>query len=145
MRPSHWLVVLIAGPTLAGCGGKGDSVPQASHNGVITELPGKKGYFEIRARGNSDSAGGRTSRTRKPAENTIVVYFYGPDGTTEMSPAPSDVKIKVGAGDSSKVIPLSDRPQGGFASAPGPFPSAFRGTLTATIDGQPIEANFMIR
>jgi hypothetical protein len=55
------------------------------------------------------------------------------------------VKIKVGAGDSATVVPLSPQAQGGFASAPGPYPSAFRGTLNATIGGEAIEANFMIR
>jgi hypothetical protein len=74
-----------------------------------------------------------------------VVHFYGPDGTTEMSPAPTDVTIRVGAGDSGLVVPLSPQAQGGFASAPGKFPTAFRGQLDAKIGGEPIEANFMIR
>jgi hypothetical protein len=144
MRSMNRVVVLLMGTAFAGCGGRSEQVPLASHKGVMTELPGKKGYFEIRARG--DDAGGRTkSRTKKVVENTIVVYFYGPDGSTEMSPAPTDVTIKVGAGESAKVVPLSPQPQGGFASAPGPFPSAFRGTLTATIGGEPIETYFMIR
>jgi hypothetical protein len=143
MRPSNWLFALLLGATMAGCGGKSEQVPLASHSGVMTELPGKKGYFEIRARG--DGTGARKSREKKVVENTIVVYFYGPDGSTEMKPSPTDVKVQVGAGDSAKVVVLSPQAQGGFASAPGPFPSGFRGVLTATIDGQPIEANFMIR
>jgi hypothetical protein len=143
MRPKTFPALLMVGAALIGCGGPSRTIPLPSHKGVMNELPGNKGYFEIRA--NDDSAVGRGSRSKKQVENTIVVYFYGPDGTTEMSPPPGDVKIKVGAGDSVKVVPLSPEAQGGFASAPGPFPSAFRGTLTATIAGESIEANFMIR
>jgi hypothetical protein len=134
--------VILMSMALSGCGGRTDQVPLASHMGVMTELPGKKGYFEIRARG--DDAGARKARTKKTAEHAIVVYFYGPDGSTELSPAPTEVTIKVGVGDSAKVVPLSSQAQGGFASAPGTYPSAFRGTLNATIGGEPIEANFMI-
>jgi hypothetical protein len=109
----------------------------------MNELPGNRGYFEIRAK--DESALGRGSRAKKAVENTIFVYFYGPDGTTEMNPAPTDVKVKVGAADSDIVVALSPQAQGGFASAPGPFRSAFRGTLNAMIGGEPIEATFMIR
>jgi hypothetical protein len=143
MRPTAFLTLLMVGATQVGCSGTSQSVPLASHKGVMNELPGKKGYFEIRAR--SDAAGGRSARSKKPVENTIVVHFYGPDGTTDLSPSPTDVTIKVGAGDSAQVVGLTPQAQGGFASAPGHYPTAFRGTLNANLGGESLEASFMIR
>jgi hypothetical protein len=101
------------------------------------------GYFEIRDK--SDAAPGRSSRSKKPIENTIVVHFYGPDGTIDLSPSPTGVTIKVGAGDSAQVVRLTPQAQGGFASAPGHYPTAFRGTLNANLGGESLETNFMIQ
>ncbi len=109
----------------------------------MNELPGNKGYFEIGAEGAP--SGGRSSRAKQQVENRIVVHFYGTNGTTDMSPAPTDVTVKIGGGDSRSIIPLSAQTQGGFASAPGQFLSAFRGTLSTKIGDEPVEANFMIR
>ncbi len=109
----------------------------------MNELPGKKGFFEIQA--PADSGGGRATRSEKESQSTIVVHFYGTDGTTELKPAPTDVMVKIGAGDSGPAVPLSSQSLGGFASEPGQYPSSFRGRLSAKIDGEPIEANFMIR
>jgi hypothetical protein len=107
------------------------------------ELPGKTGYFEIQIQ---DSAGGgNVTRSKSQRQNTIVVYLYGPDGSAEMNPAPTDVAVKIGAGDSGQVVALSPQPKGGFASAPGHFPQSFRGQLSAKVGGEPVEASFMKR
>lgn len=143
MRSRTFPAWIVLGIAAAGCGGgPAATKPSAQHSGVMNELPEKKGFFEIRSRG--DAPAGRPSRSKKVAEHPIVVHFYGPDGTTEMSPAPTDVTIKIG-GDMGSDLPLSPQPRGGFATAPGLYPTAFRGRLRARIDGQPIEAYFMIR
>ena len=145
MRLTRWPTLLILGAALTGCGGGGGerTMPAPSHQGLMNELPGNKGYFEIGA--EDAPGGGRSSAAKKPAENRIVVHFYGTDGTTEMSPAPTDVTVKIGGGDAGSIVPLSPQTQGGFASAPGPFPSAFRGQLNAKLGGEAVNANFMIR
>ncbi|MHB1562284.1 MAG: hypothetical protein ACYC61_32995, partial [Isosphaeraceae bacterium] len=115
------------------------------HKGQMTELPGGKGYFENRAKNDAAPAGrGGGRASKKAADVPIVVHFHGPDGSTELSPAPTDVSVRIG-GESGQVIPLAAQAGGGFASAPGRYPSAFRGTLNAKIDGQPVEAGFVIR
>ncbi len=144
MRTYSSAIVLILGAACGGCGGSaGQPVPLPSHQGVMNELPGKKGYFEIQAQG--DSGGGRASRSKPQDRRTILVHFYGTDGTTELTPAPTDVTVKLGVGDSSQAVPLSPQSQGGFASTPGAYPSSFRGRLNAKIGGEPIEATFLIR
>jgi hypothetical protein len=143
MRPAKWPALLIIGAALTGCGSAGGTKPASSHQGLMVELPGSKGYFEIGAEG--DPGGGRSSRAKKKVENRIVVHFYGTDGTTEMSPAPTDVTVEIGGENSRSTVPLLPATQGGFASAPGDFPYAFRGRLNAKIGGKPLEANFMIR
>jgi hypothetical protein len=58
MRPQTLAVILIPSVALSGCGrGAGEMRPATQHQGVMNELPGRKGYFEIRAKG--DAVGGR--------------------------------------------------------------------------------------
>ena len=88
-------------------------------------LPGGRGFAEILI--DSGAAAGGKSRTQ--SKTRIVAYFYQPDGTSEMSPGPSDVKVKVGTGEKSPVLDLSPLPKesGKYASEPGTFPDGFRG------------------
>jgi hypothetical protein len=148
MGLSRWSVLFVGGflaaAMAAGCGGgSGRAMPVAGHKGQMTELPGNRGYFEIRAKSAAAPAG-RGGASLKAAAVPIVVHFYGPDGSTELSPAPTDVSVRIG-GATGQVVPLSAQTGGGFASAPGRYPSGFRGTLSAKIDGEPIEVNFVIR
>jgi hypothetical protein len=143
MRATQWAALSILVAAVTGCGAASRTIPAPSHQGLVNELPGNQGYFEIGTEGNTPA--GRSSGPKKPVETTIVVHFYGADGTTEMSPAPTEVTVKIGGGDSAKVVPLSPQIKGGFASAPGPFSAGFRGRLNAKIGGEPVEANFMIR
>jgi hypothetical protein len=135
-------LALILCHSIAGCGGSPEAVPVSVHNGTMIALADKKGFFEIdtESGGNAD----RGSRS-KGGTKSIVVYFYQPDGTTEMNPAPTDVTVKVGTGSDSPVVTLSPRPSGGFASSPSAYPSGFRGQLNAKIGGDAVETPFMIR
>jgi hypothetical protein len=105
-------------------------------------LPDNKGFFEIRTEAG-DSKG--RSSPKKVASNSLVVYFYHADGTTELSPAPADVMVKVGAAASSTAVPLAPQTKGGFVSAPAYFPPSFRGQLLAKINGESVETTFVVR
>jgi hypothetical protein len=141
-----FLFVLVG--ALAGCGGSPQALPPPSHDGAMFELPGGKGFFEIKT--EEEATTSRGSKSKTGPTNTILVYFYQPDRTTEMSPAPTDVTVKVGFGPESPAVPLSPRAKGadspsGFASTPGPYPSGFRGQLSAKIGGEAVEAPFLFR
>jgi hypothetical protein len=110
-------------------------------------LPGGKGYFEIKTEGEGTSRG-----ARKPEHKTqIVAYFYQSDGTTVMSPAPTDVRVKVGQAENSPVVTLTPESKGAeassgrFACKPGPYPEGFQGQLDLKLNGEPIQATFLFR
>jgi len=105
-------------------------------------LPGHRGFFEIVTKGGEPK--GRGSQA-KATTNSLGVYFYQPDGTTEMSPAPTDVTVKVGTGSDTPVVTLTPQANASFASAPGHFPHGFRGQLNAKINGEPVETTFVVR
>jgi hypothetical protein len=105
-------------------------------------LPDQKGFFEIRTEGGVPKARGSRAQA---ASNSLVVYFYQPDGTTELRPAPTDVTVKVGTGSGSPVVLLTPQARTGFASPPGHFPSGFRGQLNARINGETVESTFVVR
>jgi hypothetical protein len=128
--------------TCAGCGSNQQALPATAHNGSMVTLPGNKGYFEIGTEGGTKSTRGSRS---KAVDNRIVVHFYQPDGTADMSPPPTEVMVKVGTAENGQVVALAPQGKGGFASAPGRFPSGFRGVLTARVDGEAVEAPFLIR
>lgn len=77
----------------------------------------------------------------------ILAYFYQPDGTTLMSPPPSDVRVQVGIDDKSPAVELSPQPKeaGLFASEPGMYPDGFRGQVEAKVNGEPVKVPFMFR
>ncbi len=144
MRARVWIVSVLLGIASSGCGGSTSTKPASQHTGLVNELPDKKGFFEIDTRTAAGASAKRGTRTKKAVPHPIVVHFYGVDGTTEMSPAPTDVSIRIG-GEGSAEIPLKPQSGGGFSTEPGDYPTAFRGYLKATIDGQAIEAPFLIR
>ena len=106
-------------------------------------LPGSRGFAEVLI--DSGATDGGKSRTQ--SKTRIVAYFYQPDGTSELSPGPSDVKVKVGTAEKSPVLDLSPLPKesGMFASEPGTFPDGFRGELDAKLSGESVQIPFTIR
>jgi hypothetical protein len=141
MRIAVSILAVVLACSLHGCGVSPITVPGAKNDGAMVPLPDKRGFVEVRV----DGGGGRGTRGgRGKAElKTIVVYFYGPDGSTEMSPAPTGVTLKI---DKDPAVPLTPQATGGaFASKPGDFPNGFRGTLAAEIGGQSIETPVAIR
>jgi hypothetical protein len=129
---------------LVGCGGSPAELPVAksAHGGHLVTLPGGKGYAEILV--ESAAAGGGRKAQVKPR---IVAYFFQPDGTSELSPGPTEVKVKLGTGEKSPVVDLSPEPKeaGKYASEPGTYPEGFNGQLDAKVNGEAVQASFVLR
>jgi hypothetical protein len=151
MRSAAYLLSCLLLCGLPGCAPSPSSQsngPAASHGGTLISLPGGKGFVEIM----TEESGGLGGGARQQRATQIVAYFYQNDGSTEMSPPPTDVTVKVGTADNSPVVSLSPSAKAGepkksakFASQPGPFREGFQGQLSAKINGEPVEAKFLIR
>ena len=132
---------------LIGCGGESSMPSQsalaAPHGGHMVALPENRGVVEIKSDRPTAPRGSRTPATK----GRILAYFYQADGSTRMSPAPTDVKIQLGVNDKTPPVVLAPEPKeaGLFASEPGMYPDGFRGQIEAKINGEPVKAPFMIR
>jgi hypothetical protein len=138
------LLILSVG-LLGGCGGSASpsAFPSPPHGGHIIEVPDSRGFFELKTERQAPSKGGRQGQ----GTSRIVAYFYQPDTTTAMNPAPTDVKVTLGAAGSGTVVsltPQSTEP-GQFASEPGTYPDELRGQIDFQLAGKPVQATFMFR
>jgi hypothetical protein len=113
----------------------------------MVALLGGRGYVEIKTESDASSRDSRGGGRKIQ----IVAFFYQMDGTTPISPTPTDVKVKVGNLADSPFVDLSSGAKGGdaapnrFASKPGPYPEGFEGRLDATVNGEPIQTPFLFR
>jgi len=110
----------------------------------MVTVPGGKGYAELMI---GPAGGPKGARKGQQVKSEIAAFFYQPDGTSEMSPAPTDVTVKVGTGAASPTLNLTPQPneKGKFASEPADLPEGFNGQLDAKVDGQPVQVSFAIR
>ncbi len=123
MRPFVAGILCLPMFVVGGCGGAStshDSLPSPHHGGSIVALPGDRGFVELKTERLPVSKG----KSATPAKSRILVYFYKSDGTTEMSPVPGDVSLKLGTAESGTDIKLSPEPKepGLLASAPARIP-----------------------
>jgi hypothetical protein len=143
MRRVFEVVVLCWALVLGGCGGPGVTsatvLPAAPHGGNIVALSGGKGFAELMIDKGSHVKG--ASKTR------LLAYFYAPDGTSALTPAPSDVKVRLGSADRGMDVKLTSQgsPAGLFVSEPGQFPDELRGQIELTFGGEPLQTPFMFR
>jgi hypothetical protein len=141
-------LLLCSACAFSGCGvgGAPQALPSAQHGGEIMALPGGKGFAELLI-DRGQPAKGATGKLAKAAPTRLLAYFYQSDGSTALSPAPSDVKVHLGAADQGKDVTLAPQsaPAGQFASEPGEFPTELRGELNLTLGGEPVRAPFMFR
>ncbi len=109
----------------------------------MISLPGGKGFAEILVDSEAAGGGGRKAQVK----SRIVAYFFQADGTTELNPGPTEVKVKVGTGEKSPVVDLSPQPKesGKYASEPGNLPDGFKGELDAKVNGEAAQVPFVIR
>jgi hypothetical protein len=133
---------------IAGCGSsESGTLAKVSPNSVaMFSIPGNRGYFEVKTEIETAPRGARgAGRSSK-----IVASFYQADGTTPLSPLPTDVSVKVGSDEAGKTITLTPSPEKSksafqFTTAMGDYPESLRGTLMATVNGERIEAPFTAR
>jgi hypothetical protein len=130
---------------LSGCGGSPteSKFTAPPHGGNIVELPDSRGFVELKTDRVPAPKKGSTARQK----SQIVAYYYQSDGSTAMSPAPTDVKITLGAAGSGTIVnlaPQSNEP-GKFASEPGDYPDELRGRIDFQLDGKPVQATFSFR
>ncbi len=146
MRRVYPGLLLVPALIICGCNGAattGMSPPAAQHGGNILTLPGGKGFAEILA---ERSPVGKA--VAKPAaKRRLLAYFYQPDGSTALTPAPSDVKVRLGSAETGQDVKLTPQPTpaGLFASEPGVYPDDLRGQIALTLGGESIQADFMFR
>jgi hypothetical protein len=146
MRKYLNLIVMNMFFVIAGCGGfspKELPVAKSAHGGTMVPLPDDRGFAEILV--ESGPVGKKGDPTKiKPK---IVAYFFQSDGTTAMSEGPADVKIKLGADESGRVVDLApdQKEAGKFASAAGDYPDGFAGQLETSINGTAVKVPVRVR
>jgi hypothetical protein len=144
-RPAIWLFILAIG-LLSGCGESASESKFAAppHGGYLFALPDSLGTVELtNDRGAPQPKGSRKGQSK----SRMIAYFYGPDSTAVMSPAPTDVKVTIGSAGSGTVIDLAPQPNepGAFASEPGIYPDELRGQIDLQLNGKPVQAIFSFR
>lgn len=128
---------------LAGCGDRASAPRPAgpSHQGVMATLPGNRGFLELTTEAGPPVRDG-------VSEVAFIVYFYGTDGSTALSPAPEQASLNVGGATAIALMPQAkegDAKGARYASAPGKYPTSFRGVVSASIGGETIEAPVLLR
>jgi hypothetical protein len=139
------LLVVSSAGILSGCGAgiQSQSAPEPAHGGNMIALPSGRGFVELLTASESTAA----VRKGAPVKSRIVAYFYNSDGTTELSPAPTDVKVKIGTAEKGTLVSLAPEAKAGgkYASEPGDFPDGFQGRLEANVNGEAVQAAFKLR
>ena len=150
MRWIAYILLAISSGPMLGCG-RTDTGPTADAKpgpggGTMFPLPNGKGYVEIKSEIHTPARNARgASRT-----STIIAMFVQPDGTTELSPAPTEVSARLGTDESNKTVALNPSPgeprsSSRFATAQGDYPENPRGVLAAKIGGDSVEVPFSVR
>ena len=132
------LLLLLPAGLNFGCGGSPAVSKFAAppHGGNIVELPGGTGHVELKSEAEALPKGGRSTKLK----SRIFAYFYQPDGTPGMKPAPTNVKLSLGSSGAGGIVNLVAQPTdpGQFASEPGDYPDALRGQIDFELDGKPV-------
>jgi hypothetical protein len=143
-RPTIGLFLLALG-LISGCGGSPaeSTFTAPPHGGNLVLLPDSIGHVELKTESDAASKGSR----KAVVKSRIVAYFYQPDGAAALSPAPTDVKVTLGAVGKGTVVSLAPETTepGRFASEPGTYPDELRGQIDFQHAGKPVQATFMFR
>lgn len=119
-----------------------DAPTVGPHQGTAFALPNGSGLVEIVNEPEPSDRG-------KAASTAIVAYFLQPDGRTALSPAPTNVKVRLDVGkDSAANLDLKPEPKSGdpasaarFTTKTGPYALPdIRGELSATVGGSDFKA-----
>lgn len=114
--------------------------PNVPAGGSLVRLPRDRGFVALKTESPASS---KISRG-KNRPLSVVAYFYQTDGTTPMSPAPTDVVFKVGNGADAKPVTLTPDASdpNRFVSTPGIYPRGLQGTIQAKVNGESVEEIF---
>jgi hypothetical protein len=136
------IFVLIAPCIIVGCGESPPSVivKPPVDGGAMIRLPGNRGFVTIKTETPAVAKGSR----KKNQPTSIVAFFFQKDGVTPMSPAPTDVVIKLGSDGNAMPVALAvdSKDPNRFTSSPGLFPQGLQGTVHLKIDGEDVEESF---
>jgi hypothetical protein len=142
MRPISLMLVLFASGMIVGCAESPSSVmvkPPAG-GGVMIRLPGNRGFVTIK----TESPAATQASKKKITTRIVVASFFQADGSTPMSPAPTDVVLKLGTAENATTVALAADSQepNRFASSPGQYPQGFQGSVHLKIGGEDVEESF---
>jgi hypothetical protein len=153
MRSIHFGLVWFSLASIAGCGGhSGTQLAEYKPSpvgGAMVRFPHDAGFVAIKTE-TANPAGGVKTKLR---ESKIVAVFFKNDGSTPMTPPPTDVVFELEslpsktANPSVKSVSLLADPDtpNRFVSAAGSFPGGVSGKIRVKIDGQEFEESFSAR
>jgi hypothetical protein len=146
----RWVALFSLG-IVTGCGVEPGTQVQAVKpspvGGAMVRLPHDVGLVAIKTEvAQPDRAVKAKSKAAK-----IVAVFFKNDGSTPMTPPPTEVSFELDSFRSktpaTKFVTLDADPTtpSRFVSAPGNFPGGLEGKIRAKIDGQEVEELFSAR
>lgn len=142
MRPTAILFTAFCLGSIVGCSDSPtDLNPKlAPVGGVLVRLPNDRGMVAIKTEAPELPAGPKL----KNRMVSIVAYFYQMDGTTPLTPAPTDVVFTMGSDAKTKTIPLNPdaKDPNRFLSAAGPYMQGIQGMIKAKVQGVDVEESF---
>jgi hypothetical protein len=145
-----WLVLFSLG-SIIGCGADSstqvETVKPSPVGGAMVRLPQNAGLVAIKTETADPS---RAGKAKLRAEKIIAVFFEN-DGSTPMTPPPTEVVFELESFRSktadSKTVSLEADPTtpNRFVSAASRFPGGLEGKIRVKIDGQDLEESFSAR
>jgi hypothetical protein len=145
-----WLVLFSLG-SIIGCGAESGTqvatVKPSPVGGAMVRLPHDAGLVAIKTEAADAS---RAVKTKLRATKIVAVFFEN-DGSTPMTPPPTEVVFELEGFRSKaaepKTVTLEADPTtpNRFVSAASSFPGGLEGKIRAKIDGQDVEELFSAR
>jgi hypothetical protein len=147
MRTTLPLMMCLLCIGASGCGQQPSNltIKPPTSGGAMIRLPNDRGFVAVKT--EIDKADHNLRINPRNARNrpvSIVAYFFQNDGTTAMSPAPTDVVFEIGAAQNAQAIALSPDASepNRFASPPGLYSNSLQGIVRAKIAGEEVRESF---
>ena len=151
MRPTRLSLASLLLASVVGCGGQSgthvETVKPSPVGGAMVRLPRNAGLVAIK----TEAADSSRAVKAKPRATKIVAVFFENDGSTPMTPPPTEVVFELESLRSKtadlKTVSLEADPTtpNRFVSAASSFPGGIAGKLRVKIDGQDLEESFSAR
>ncbi|MGP0069208.1 MAG: hypothetical protein ACLQGP_37110 [Isosphaeraceae bacterium] len=148
IRP--WIALFSLGPII-GCGAESGTqvvaVKPSPVGGAMVRLPHDAGLVAIK----TETADPSRAAKKKPRAAKIVAVFFENDGSTPMTPPPTEVVFELegirsnSAGLKTVALEADPRTPNRFVSAASSFPGGLEGKIRVKIDGQDLEESFSAR